>query len=74
MTDGDDERGQHVTRFSKRSRFRLQLVDAFLLSLRSSSAFDAMLPWMKVLPLRQQIVVASGGATAAIVAEGTPKR
>src|SRR5262245_14545714 len=48
-----------------------QLVDAFLLSLRSASAFDAMLPWMKVLPLHQQIVVASGGATAATVSEGT---
>jgi len=51
----------------------VQLVDAFLLSLRSASAFDAMLPWMKVLPLHQQIVVASGGATAATVPEGTAK-
>jgi hypothetical protein len=50
-----------------------QLVDAFLLSLRSASAFDAMLPWMKVLPLHQQIVVASGGATATTVPEGTAK-
>src|SRR5262245_61842588 len=51
----------------------VQLVDAFLLSLRSASAFDAMLPWMKVVSLHQQIVVASGGATAAIVSEGSPK-
>ena len=49
-----------------------QLADAFLLSLRSASAFDAMLPWMKAVPLHQQIVVASGGATAGTVAEGTP--
>jgi len=47
-----------------------QLVDAFLLSLRSASAFDAMLPWMKGVPLHQQIVVASGGATATTVPEG----
>jgi hypothetical protein len=50
-----------------------QLADAFLLSLRSGSAFDAMLPWMKAVPLHQQIIVASGGATAGTVAEGTPK-
>jgi HK97 family phage major capsid protein len=50
-----------------------QLADAFLLSLRSVSAFDAMSPWMKAVPLHQQIVVASGGATAAVVAEGNPK-
>jgi HK97 family phage major capsid protein len=50
-----------------------QLVNAFLLSLRSASAFDAMLPWMKAVPLHQQIVVASGGATAGTVAEGTSK-
>jgi hypothetical protein len=50
-----------------------QLVDAFLLSLRSASAFDAMLPWMKGVPLHQQIVVASGGATATTVPEGTAK-
>src|SRR5262245_4656462 len=37
-----------------------QLADAFLLSLRGASAFDAMLPWMKAVPLHQQIVVASG--------------
>ena len=50
-----------------------QLTDAFLLSLRNASAFDTMLPWMKAVPLHQQIVVVSGGATAGLVAEGSPK-
>jgi hypothetical protein len=50
-----------------------QLADAFLLSLRNVGAFDAMFPYMKQIPMHSQIVVASGGATAATIAEAAPK-
>ena len=48
--------------------------EAYLATLRSASAFDALLPFMRNVPFRSKIVIStSGAAGAAIVPEGAPK-
>jgi len=48
------------------------LVAAFLGSLANVSAFDALLPSMRRVPLRSRAVVVTAGATGNIVDEGSP--
>ncbi len=52
------------------------IVEGFVESLRSASAFDRMLGdgAFRVLPLRTRTIVVTAGATGAIAQEGTPKR
>jgi hypothetical protein len=51
-----------------------QLADSFLLNLRQVSAFDALLPFTKSVPLGfQQIAVATGGASGAVIGEAMVK-
>jgi hypothetical protein len=51
-----------------------QLSSAFLLSLRTVSAFEAMTPFMRMVPIGlQNFAVQTGGATAATVGEGQMK-
>ena len=47
-----------------------QTISAFIASLRSASAFDAMLPAMKQTPLRTRTVAASAGIAGHVVGEG----
>ena len=49
------------------------LATAFLESLRSVGAFDAVLPSMRQVPLRTKLVLVSGGATGSIVNQGSIK-
>jgi HK97 family phage major capsid protein len=50
-----------------------QLQDAFLLSLRSVSAYEQMLPFMKSLPVNLQNIAVASGTSGTTVGEGQTK-
>jgi len=50
------------------------VAEGFLASLRNASAFDAMLPSMRVVPLRTRVVVTTVTATARLRARSRQKR
>jgi HK97 family phage major capsid protein len=49
------------------------LAAAYIASLHNSSAFDSLLPHMRVVPFRTRVVMTTLGVAGAIVAEGAPK-
>jgi hypothetical protein len=50
-----------------------EISTAFIESLRSASAFDAMLPSMQVVPLRGRVVSTTTAMVGDLVAEAAPK-
>jgi len=49
------------------------LAAAYLETLRNASAFDALLPSMRIIPFKTRVVMTTLGVAGAIVAEGAPK-